>query len=42
MDIDQPAPIKDVKMEESNEKGESSALVNGKKRFEVKKVYIHL
>ncbi|KAL6612462.1 ubiquitin ligase subunit [Neocallimastix californiae] len=37
MDIDQPAPIKDVKMEESNEKGESSALVNGKKRFEVKK-----
>ncbi|KAG4096133.1 ubiquitin ligase subunit [Neocallimastix lanati (nom. inval.)] len=37
MEIDQPAPIKDVKMEESNEKGESSALVNGKKRFEVKK-----
>jgi len=38
MEIDQPAPEKDVNMEESNDKSESSALVNGKKRFEVKKV----
>eukprot|EP00833_Pecoramyces_ruminatium_P004859 jgi/Orpsp1_1/1178891/evm.model.c7180000067117.1 len=37
MEIDQPAPSKDVKMAEFNEKGESLALVNGKKRFEVKK-----
>jgi len=35
MEIDQPAPPKDVNMEESND---DKALVNGKKRFEVKKV----
>jgi len=39
MEIDPPRPTKDVNMEESDEKGESSALVNGKKRFEVKKVF---
>ncbi|ORX79527.1 RING/U-box [Anaeromyces robustus] len=38
MEIDQPAPPKDVKMEESSEKTEgNTALVDGKKRFEVKK-----